>query len=127
MGIINGLEEPTENEGPNNYISFFPLMSGFRDKDTLLINFTNFYPGEITVKSLPTVKTRKKETVQDLNIIVGVNEISHLSWFDFKMYNAINDSAAKADKKETIRFAYLKSFTKTNYRTDKKSTSNRSS
>jgi hypothetical protein len=112
VGIINGLEEPTENEGPNSYISFFPLMSGFRDKDTLLIKFTNLYPGEISVKSAPTVKTRKKEIVNDLNIIVRANEVSHISWFDFKMYNVINDSVTKADKKINVRYAYFKGLTK---------------
>ncbi|WP_147392366.1 hypothetical protein [Arsenophonus endosymbiont of Aleurodicus floccissimus] len=86
IGIISGLSDPSEKEEPNKYISFFPLMSGYRDKNTMLLEFTNVYPNKI----------------KDLNILVSTDEISHISWFDFKLYNSVNNSAAK-EKKETAK------------------------
>ncbi|WP_052044799.1 hypothetical protein WH390_03075 [Candidatus Arsenophonus nilaparvatae] len=85
IGIISGLSDPNEKEEPNKYISFFPVMSGYRDKDTMLLEFTNVYPSKI----------------KDLNIVVSTDEISHISWFDFKLYNSVNNSAAKEEKRNT--------------------------
>ncbi|WOB97122.1 MULTISPECIES: hypothetical protein [unclassified Providencia] len=92
VGIINGLSDPNEKEGPNKYISFFPLMSGYRDKDTLLVEFTNAYPTERKVRLAPTVKGTKTVSITDLDIIVSSDEISHISWFDFEIFNSTNNS-----------------------------------
>ncbi|MBT0647116.1 hypothetical protein KJJ93_29425, partial [Escherichia coli] len=59
VGIVNGIQEPTESEAPNSYISIFPIMSGYRDKDTLSITFTNSYPSEVSVSSAATADSKK--------------------------------------------------------------------
>lgn len=91
VGVINGSGEPTENQGPHQYVSFVPLMSGYRNKENLSVAFTNAYPGEIQVKRSAAVKGINKKKVQGLEIMVSINEISHISWFDFQVYQATNN------------------------------------
>ncbi|WP_420246243.1 hypothetical protein [Citrobacter sedlakii] len=98
VGIVNGIQEPTESEAPNSYISIFPLMSGYRDKDTLSITFTNSYPSEVSVSSAITSDSQKKYKVKNMDILFRSDEISHLSWFDFELFEQVNDSM----KEETI-------------------------
>ncbi|MFJ5378168.1 hypothetical protein ACIPSX_12560 [Pectobacterium sp. CHL-2024] len=98
VGIVNGVQEPTESEAPNSYISIFPLMSGYRDKDTLSISFTNFYPSEVMVSSAITADSQKRHKVENMDILFRADEISHLSWFDFELFEKVNDSM----KKKTI-------------------------
>ncbi|TNL05405.1 hypothetical protein CYD30_22415 [Kosakonia cowanii] len=98
VGIVNGIQEPTESEAPNSYISIFPIMSGYRDKDTLSINFTNSYPSEVLVDSAITADSQKKHKVKNMDILFRADEISHLSWFDFELFEKVNDSI----KEQTI-------------------------
>lgn len=98
VGIVNGIQEPTESEAPNSYISIFPIMSGYRDKDTLSITFTNSYPSEVMVHSAVTVDSLKTHKVKNMDILISADEISHLSWFDFELFEQVNDSI----KEETI-------------------------
>ncbi|HAO9338196.1 TPA: hypothetical protein IRM92_004762, partial [Escherichia coli] len=92
VGIVNGIQEPTESEAPNSYISIFPIMSGYRDKDTLSITFTNSYPSEVLVSSAITMDSQKRHKVKNMDIIFRADEISHLSWFDFELFEQVNDS-----------------------------------
>lgn len=41
IGIINALGEPNEKEGPNQYISILPILSGYGHKDDLNIVLKN--------------------------------------------------------------------------------------
>lgn len=92
VGIVNGIQEPTESEAPNSYISIFPIMSGFRDKDTLSITFTNSYPSEFSVLSAATTDSKKVHKVVNMDILIKSDEISHLSWFDFAVFDEVNGS-----------------------------------
>ncbi|HGA3039281.1 TPA: hypothetical protein ACIR5X_000775 [Serratia marcescens] len=92
VGIVNGIQEPTENEAPNSYISIFPLMSGFRDKDTLSITFNNFYPSKISDSSAATADSHEMHKVANMDILIKSDEISHLSWFDFAVFEEVNGS-----------------------------------
>ncbi|HFN3712023.1 hypothetical protein LL024_15565 [Enterobacter ludwigii] len=92
VGIVNGIQEPTESEAPNSYISIFPIMSGFRDKDTLSITFTNSYPSEFSVLSAATTDSKKVHKVANMDILIKSDEISHLSWFDFAVFDEVNGS-----------------------------------
>lgn len=83
VGVINGLSEPNEKEGPSKYISIYPVMSGYRHKDTQLIYFTNNYP------------ERKRDDNDDLRILISSEDISHISWFNFAIYKCTNNSVAK--------------------------------
>lgn len=94
VGVINGSGEPTENQGPHQHISFVPLMSGYRDKESLSVTFTNAYPGEIQVKKNAAVMGVSKKKVQGLEIMVSIDEISYISWFDFQVYQATNNKVA---------------------------------
>ena len=43
VGKIISMGEPSETQGMDQDISIMPLMSGYRDKDTLRVNFTTDY------------------------------------------------------------------------------------
>lgn len=91
VGIINGSGEPTENQGPHQHISFVPLMSGYRNKENLSVTFTNAYPGEIQVKRTAAIRGISRKKVLGLEIMVSIDEISYISWFDFEVYKATNN------------------------------------
>ncbi|HGE4103168.1 TPA: hypothetical protein ACGK2H_002551 [Escherichia coli] len=91
VGIINGSGEPTENQGPHQHISFVPLMSGYRNKENLSVTFTNAYPGEIQVKRSAAIRGISRKKVPGLEIMVSIDEISYISWFDFEVYKATNN------------------------------------
>lgn len=70
VGMIVDMGEPTETEGPDQEIALVPMLSGYRDKDTLKVEFTTFYKqfydqqlgGERKVKAL-TLVLRQKDIV----------------------------------------------------------------
>ncbi|HGM6297176.1 hypothetical protein ACJ8LH_13055 [Serratia sp. CY49633] len=100
VGIVNGLDEPTESEKPNQYISLFPIMSGYRDNSTLSIEFTNNYPSEFKTRSAPSTRTMKKTQINDMDLIISSEEVSSISWFDFDLFMETNGSAVKKPEKK---------------------------
>ena len=50
------------------------------------------------VNSAATVDSMKKHKVKNMDILISADEISHLSWFDFELFEQVNDSI----KEETI-------------------------
>jgi len=76
VGPISSLGEPNESEGMDQEISLIPLLSGYRDKETLTVNFTTFYDSADT----------------DLNIIIRQDQVLSASWFDFEIYKKLNIS-----------------------------------
>lgn len=78
VGIVNGLGEPNEKEGPNQYISLLPIISGHRDKDTLKVILDNEYKGLSGV---------------DTSIVVPLEEIAQVSWFNIDVHNAVSGNA----------------------------------
>ncbi|CNH41428.1 hypothetical protein [Yersinia intermedia] len=87
VGLINAIGEPTENEGPNSDISILPIMSGYRNKDTQQIKFTNIYSG-VSNKN------------HSMSVIIDANEVTHISWFDMDEYQKTNDTAPSYKKTE---------------------------
>jgi hypothetical protein len=80
VGTINSLGELNESDGMDQDISLIPIMSGYRNKDTLEVNFTTYYEAINT----------------DLNIVIRQQQILTASWFDFDVYKKLN--LAKHDK-----------------------------
>lgn len=80
IGTISSLGEPNESEGMDQEISLIPLMSGYRDKEKLTVNFTTFYDSVDT----------------DLNIIIRQDQVLSASWFDFSVYKKLNTAKPKA-------------------------------
>jgi hypothetical protein len=74
VGRVATMGEPNENEGADQEISFLPFLSGYRDKDTLIVNFTTDY--QKIGQSLPLVLRQES--------IVSVRE------FDLSIYNSFN-------------------------------------
>lgn len=86
VGVVNKLSEPNESEAPNQQISIVPVMSGYREKDTRQVIFTNDY-----------------EKLQDVDTSVRIpcSEISHVSWFEREIYKKIDNNAIAANS-ETL-------------------------
>ncbi|EPL6454726.1 hypothetical protein N0G65_001867 [Providencia rettgeri] len=74
IGIVNALGEPNEKEGPNQYISILPIISGYRNKDTLKLVLENEY---------------KEFEDADTSIVFPLVEVAQVSWFDMKIHNQV--------------------------------------
>ncbi|EHN5456786.1 hypothetical protein KJA56_004427, partial [Escherichia coli] len=77
VGIVNALGEPNEKEGPNQYVSIYPIISGYRDKDSLKVILVNEY--------------RELEDA-DTSIIFPLKEISQVSWFDMDIHKIVENN-----------------------------------
>jgi hypothetical protein len=74
VGTINSLGEPNESEGMDQEISVIPLISGYRDKDTLKVVLTTYYDA----------------VDKGLNIVIRQEEVLSAFWFDFDIYKKLN-------------------------------------
>ncbi|VAW75772.1 hypothetical protein MNBD_GAMMA12-1351 [hydrothermal vent metagenome] len=74
VGTISSLGEPNESEGMDQEISIIPVISGYRDKDSLKVEFITHYD---IVDS-------------DLNIVIRQDQVITASWFDFDIYKKLN-------------------------------------
>lgn len=75
VGKVISMGEPNEVEGPDQEVTIIPIMSGYRDKDTLKVKFTTHYDGE-------------KD--KDLTIVLRQDLISSVSEFEFDTYDRLN-------------------------------------
>ncbi|HDL7206328.1 hypothetical protein [Yersinia enterocolitica] len=85
VGRVRVISEPNEKEGPNQEISITPLLSGYRDKDTLSIIFTNDYDGLQQV---------------DTTIVFPIGEVTHASWFNMDTHEVVDNNHSR--KKEVV-------------------------
>lgn len=94
VGIIKSMGEPTESNGTNQEISLMPLMSGYRDKDTLNIMFTNNY-------NYNYQESTKENNLKENNfeIVIDSSIIETASLFDFTEYEKINTNMNKQNEK----------------------------
>lgn len=79
VGIVNGLGEPNEKEGPNQHVSILPIISGYREKDTLKVILQNEY---IDLQDI------------DISVVFPLEEISQVSWFDMSVHKKIESQRA---------------------------------
>ncbi|MBA0177503.1 hypothetical protein ACI51Z_00685 [Pectobacterium carotovorum] len=77
VGIVNSLGEPNEKEGPNQYISILPIISGYREKDTLKLILENEY---------------KELKDADTSVIFPLKEVAQISWFDMETHEKVKNS-----------------------------------
>ena len=74
VGRVNTMGEPNENEGADQEISFLPLVSGYRHKDTLKVEFTTDY----------------KQIGESLPLVTRQESILSAREFDFSVYESFN-------------------------------------
>lgn len=84
VGKIIDLGEPTETNGMDQDISIMPLMSGYRDKDTLKVEFKTFY----------------EEVESDIYLSLRQDGIVSATEFDFEAYRQWNadDKSKKSEE-----------------------------
>lgn len=78
VGKVISLGEPTETNGMDQDISIMPLMSGYRDKDTLNVEFKTFY----------------EEVGSDIYLSLRQDAIISATEFDFAAYHQWNPSGS---------------------------------
>lgn len=74
VGKVIDLGEPTETNGIDQDISIMPIMSGFREKDSLEVKFKTFY----------------EDTNADIYLSLRQDAIVSVTEFDFDAYRAWN-------------------------------------
>lgn len=79
VGKIITMGEPNELEGPDQEVSLIPVMSGYRDRDTLSITFNTQYD----------------ETDKSVRITLRQDMIISATRFSFETYEALNPVSTK--------------------------------
>lgn len=87
VGKVISLGEPTETNGMDQDISILPLMSGYRDKDTLKVAFKTFYADVET----------------DISLSLRQDAIVSATKFDFVAYNKWNPPKFNPPRKRWCR------------------------
>lgn len=80
VATVSMLGEPNETQAPAQEISIIPLLSGYRDKDTLSLHLQNDY------------HDTTGERPGDMSIIVRQADIASISWFDLDTYRHISNN-----------------------------------
>lgn len=88
IGTVISLGELNESDGMDHEISLIPIMSGYRNKDTLRVDFTTYYE---------VVDT-------DLYIVIRQDQILSASWFDFGIYKKLNPSKPSVKQRLLLLF-----------------------
>lgn len=94
VGKIINLGEPSATTGMDQDIAIIPLMSGYREKDTLKVTFTTFYD----------------ELDADISISLRQDNIVSATQFDFDAYKVWNPDPAQtveADGKTVAGWARI--------------------
>lgn len=81
VGKVISLGEPSETSGMDQDVSIVPLMSGYRDKDTLKVTFTTYY----------------EEVDADIYLSLRQDAIVSATEFDFAAYRAWNPPTTPAE------------------------------
>lgn len=85
VGKVISLGEPSETSGMDQDVSIMPLMSGYREKDTLKVTFTTYY----------------EEVDADIYLSLRQDAIVSATEFDFQAYlkwNPPKDSVAQTQE-----------------------------
>ena len=82
VGKVISLGEPSETSGMDQDISIMPLMSGYRDKDTLKVTFSTHY----------------EDVDSDIYLSLRQDAIVSATEFDFDAYQKWNPPAASSRK-----------------------------
>lgn len=91
VGIVNKLGEPNESKEPNQEISLVTAISGYRDKDSLEVNFTNDY-NQCSEHDSDSVAIGR-ESIQ----ILRLEQIDSVCWYHGDTFEQVNGNMSKND------------------------------
>lgn len=91
VGVLNSL--PGLEEGRLEYLSLFPLLSGYRDTNSLEVNFTTNYYDHYQ-KLLDDGNNSSSNTAY-FNVTFAISEISIISLFDMDTYDRFQNAKNK--------------------------------
>lgn len=105
---------PRFENGKADYLQIIPMLSGYRDKDTLITHITTNYKKLYVESGLMTPEGRlldpppqvageevkPRVVIQDFRTLICFDEIETISFFDSDTYNAFKDAEEK-DKEDS--------------------------
>lgn len=89
VGKVISLGEPSETSGMDQDVSIMPLMSGYRDKDTLVVEFTTYY----------------SDVDSEIYLSLRQDAIVSATQFDFDAYKKWNESRARKKEEAALKDA----------------------
>lgn len=112
---------PRYENGKAEYLQIIPMLSGYRDKDTLITHVTSNYKrlyvesGLMTadgklIDSPPPVegqKIKQRVELQDFRTLICFDEIETISFFDSETYNKFKDAEGKDKESSQSLSPYL--------------------
>ncbi len=93
VGIVSC---PAFEHGDYEVVELLPLLSGYRDKDTLQVRFTSNYQSHYIRQGIGIVGTMSRLTLDDFRTLLPKREIDNVSFFDietFKKFQEIEKDA----------------------------------
>lgn len=87
VGMVNKLGEPNESKEPNQEISVVTALSGYRDKDSLKVVFTNNYDA-----------TDKDQSIH----ILRLEQIDSVCWYHGSTFDAVNGNMQSETPSTTV-------------------------
>lgn len=85
VGIVSC---PAFEHGDCEFLELLPLLSGYRDKDTLSVNFTSNYQNHYVKQGIGIVGNRTTLTLDDFRTLLPKREVDNVSFFDINTYKS---------------------------------------
>ncbi|EOZ1400618.1 hypothetical protein [Enterobacter hormaechei] len=88
VGIVSC---PAFEHGDYEVVELLPLLSGYRDKDTLQVRFTSNYQSHYIRQGIGIVGTMSRLTLDDFRTLLPKREIDNVSFFDIETYKKFQE------------------------------------
>lgn len=79
---------PAFEHGDCEFVELLPLLSGYRDKDTLQVRFTSNYQDHYIANGIGIVGARSQLSLEDFRVLLPKREIDNVSFFDIDTYKS---------------------------------------
>lgn len=93
---VGWVHAPVLEHGEIDYLSLIPLLSGYRDKDTLSVVFTTNYRQHYSdcLEAPHSANLLDDFKLDNFRVVIPVAEIENISLFDFQTYTAFKEAEA---------------------------------
>lgn len=92
---------PAFEHGTFDYLELLPLLSGYRDKDTLAVNVTTNYKEHYEKSGI--LKGRANLDLMDFRTLVPKSEIEGISFFDLDTYSSFKAVEDELKKPKSLK------------------------
>lgn len=85
---VGWVRKPALEHGKVEYISLIPLLSGYREKDTLSVVFSTNYNDHYSESGV--YNGTSKLGLEHFRVVIPISELDNISLFDFDTYKKFN-------------------------------------